>query len=133
MIDKLFDVKMKFCTVCKVGGYSRRTGNKLYGTSIDYIFKVLKVPYVFVYEVYSDLMSLPEIARLIKSQKLKNSHKRHNALISNRNKFMYNNLSYQEFKKNQCFLRFNPQIPDTYNFIVNNWTAALFYMIENLN
>ena len=135
MTNFLFDLKSKFCSICRVGSYSRRVGKKLYGTSLDYVFHNLKVPYVFAFEVYSNLQRLPELTRLIKVQKMKQQklNQEENESISffsNNNQFMYNNLSYEVYKNNQCFLRFNPDNKSIYEFVVNNWTEVKNYFYK---
>lgn len=63
MMDILNKIKTKYCEVCHVGAPSKLIGYKSSGTCLDYAYDILKVPYAFAWEIYTDEKELPELQK----------------------------------------------------------------------
>ena len=61
MKESLIEIKDKFCKMCQVGAPSMHIGYKSSGTGMDYAHEKLKIPYSFVWEVYTDEQNNPEL------------------------------------------------------------------------
>ena len=75
MKTALNDIKDKFCKMCQVGAPSLNIGYRSSGTVLDYAYEKLKVPYTFVWEVYTDETKDPIMEEFKAKFTRKGSHK----------------------------------------------------------
>jgi len=57
----LKQIKNQFCKVCQVGAPSLNIGYISSGTALDYVYTKLKVPYTYVFEVYTNEIKNPDL------------------------------------------------------------------------
>ncbi len=139
MKNILNQIKEKYCPVCQVGAPSLKIGYQSSGTCLDYIYDKIKVPYSFAWEIYSNEVVHPEIAKLSRNRFLKrnnlfietvNKIKPSNFLevnekdtlkLLNRNKFIAHRF-YSSYENQVCLALFNPNEKKSFEFIIENWT-----------
>jgi hypothetical protein len=127
MINALKIIKDKYCTNCLLGSAAKLIGYFSSGTSMDYIYDIVKVPKAFVWEIYTNENALKKknFFKFKSTLTLKEKLERRSRYDS---KFRQGILTDAE--NIECFAEFNPNDGNTFKNVRDNWTNALFSFLE---
>lgn len=94
-----------------VGPAGAKVGYLCHGTSLDYMYDTLKVPFSFAFEIFGGVQ-----------------HERGNEASC----FLEEEASEElaSLDPEECFFKFNPIDEKTYNEVVNNWSKAFLDMAD---
>lgn len=124
------NIQNKFCSSCLAGSASKLIRYKSSGTSLDYAYSVLKIPYSFAWEIFTDETSFPEMQRALGEQ-TEIFLQKSNGNSSNFSRYLkYMSTSEQHVhsddENEDCYNLFNPKTKKHYNFVVSHWTKVSF-------
>lgn len=130
-------LKSNFCKNCDVGLPSQYLGYVSTGSSIDYVYEVLKVPIAMTWEIY-DIEKFPELKDFMKRSKSSFIQRRE---IKKKKDINYNlelTTKYEgkdfdklikdfdsESELIECFELFNPLSQISYDFTIQFWNKIL--------
>jgi len=140
----LKQIKNQFCKVCQVGAPSLNIGYISSGTGLDYVYTKLKVPYTYVFEVYTNEIKNPDLIEYKRKMEKKNL-KRINfkekeddinfiqttTKVHLDRKFLKKKVLSKD-DNNECIELFNPLDKHSYNYIISNWTKVLKFLINSV-
>ena len=142
MKEVLTEIKEKFCSICQVGAPSKNIGYQSSGTCLDYAYEKLKVPYSFVWEIYTNEKKFEELENYRKKhnktgKKKKSQIKKkpsfletdYSIQMSNEEKLKFLNKRKFTSKQNDfCLYLFNPLDEVGVRFIKKHWTKVKFIL-----
>jgi hypothetical protein len=124
MMTVLNAVDQKYCN-CNPGSAAREIGYNSPGTSVDYAYDQLKVPYSFAWEIYGPP---EEPAPMLVHQDTPFALKNHLKSYGEQ-KVLLTPLEIltraRDLSNEQCFHIFNPENKDDYDDNIQNWSAAI--------
>jgi hypothetical protein len=147
MIEVLQDLDKDYCE-CPYGAAGKEVGYACPGTCLDWVYKVLKTPYAFAFEIYTS----PQYAYGLKERweekisaaknstaylqsggaNLASDHFK-NIFETNPSNFVQRKATeqfYAELHPSECFAIFNPGTEAAFHTTVQNWVASYLDMAK---
>lgn len=110
----LLGVKNKFCPWCSLTTPAKYLGYVSHGNCLDYVYDILKAKYSFAWEIYTNEVNWQDY-------------------LGDKFKIRQKTKDFLKISKdNYCLKLFNPIKSEEFNFIIENFTNALFYMFEEI-
>ncbi|EAS00566.2 zinc carboxypeptidase family protein (macronuclear) [Tetrahymena thermophila SB210] len=148
MINIVSDIQKKYCKNCSVGAAGKEVGYLCPGTCLDYIYETLEADYSFAFEIYSNENEIHQALEGSSFLQMRSRNQRLRHTFRRSEQFRPSSCFLQSSSESsndtdsdslsdlfsdsyqQCFLFFNPESHDDYDFVIDNWTKALY---ETLN
>ncbi|CAD8106529.1 unnamed protein product [Paramecium sonneborni] len=131
MMQILTEVREKHCETCKMGSCGHEIGYLSPGTSMDYAYDDLKIPYSFTFEIYHGGLDIRTKKHALKFLEVQSTHNKHKITDEEkldqllRDHSCFATTSTKEMPPDECFKYFNPEEKDQYDFYVENWAQAI--------
>ena len=124
----LYPIQKKYCPFCRVGPASVLLKYRSSGTSLDYMYKKMKVRYSYTWEIYDNTKD--EVKKLAiylrkhskgKTPIKRYSHSKVYSFLETKSSTNFKNFTLAK----RCFSMFNPLNRRKLNSVTRNWVRAM--------